>query len=189
MREVARYGSITAAAVAAALLAGGCGGGGGEPGGDEPAASAPPSAEASADGEGDAGAGDGQEESQEPQEGSEDGAPAGGDVDVDALQGGWTTHPLEGNGELLALGFADTIVVLDGSVSCEGSLKASAQPMTLQLNCAEGQDGYSTGTIESLADGKLTVAWKSGEKDVFLSSSELEEMVPTDLPELPDLGG
>ncbi|WP_340559051.1 hypothetical protein [Streptomyces sp. GSL17-111] len=170
MRTRARIASTFAAVAASALLMTGCGGGSDDDGGNsepEPTASGTPEASQDA---------------------------AGGDVGLDALQGGWIT--VADADKPIILGVFEESITVSAETACTGTIDADASPMTMSLVCEGDGTEFTSGTVTGLTDGELTIEWASGEEYAFGRPPEIAETpelpsefpseMPTDLPDLPE---
>lgn len=108
------------------------------------------------------------QESEAPQGGDEAGGkPVVGPVDAADVKGQWETGSVM-DGDYVVLGFtsggASTVVTEEAT--CNGSYAQDGDNVSLELECRRGS-GFEKGTIKGMGDQKLTVAWASGETDVF----------------------
>ncbi|MFD8518770.1 hypothetical protein ACFV2D_01970 [Streptomyces capillispiralis] len=158
-----RHARVAAAALALAGALGltACGGDGPDDS-DGSTATPTPSATATADtggGTGDSGASD---------------APA------DALEGSWFTTA---DGKALALMFngEEAALFVTGGTVCSGTARESAGTRSIRLKCADGAEGRTNGTVDSVGRTSLKVTWEGALGTETYTKAE-GGTLPTDLP-------
>lgn len=143
MRKLVRTGAVVATGLLTALALTGCGSDNDKPDADKGSGSTAAPAPAGSDSSSTGG----------------DAASTGG---LEALEGAWAGQT-DGKAVVLSVASGKAVVVADSHV-CSGNAK-SADKVTLQLKCADGDADRTSGTVES-NDGKtVVVSWDGGTKD------------------------
>jgi hypothetical protein len=166
-------GTAAAASAAALVLLAGCGGSGG--GGPEPSPGGSHGGTSGkhTDGPDDGGASGGETGSGGSGGGADAGATGGGggggDLEPENLSGGWTTDPGGTSGKVVFLIVSGKkAIVATGTGSCTGSVARDADPVTFDLTCQGGAEGYTQGAVKSHRGKKLVVSWDSGRTSHFV---------------------
>ncbi|EST32939.1 hypothetical protein N566_19765 [Streptomycetaceae bacterium MP113-05] len=111
------------------------------------------------------------QESGDSQGGGETGGePVVGPVDAADVKGQWETGSvMDGDYVVLSFGSNNATTVVTEEATCNGSYTQDGDNVSMELVCRKGS-GFEKGSIKGMGDQKLTVAWDSGDTDVFTPS-------------------
>ncbi|MFF0115811.1 hypothetical protein [Streptomyces prasinus] len=139
--------AVAATGLAGALALTGCGGDGDSGSGYDSTPSAGASVPADADPDGGTGGPDGT------------GDPAASSAPAGELEGSWLTTA-DGKAVVLMFTGEQAALFATGGTLCSGTAQEDAGTSTISLRCAGGDEGRTSGTVDSVGGSTLKVIWE-----------------------------
>ncbi|MFF3718539.1 hypothetical protein [Streptomyces prasinus] len=139
--------TVAATGLAGTLALTGCGGDGDNGSGGDSTASAEASVPAGAGPDGGTGGADGT------------GGPAASSAPAGELEGSWLTTA-DGKAVVLMFTGEQAALFATGGTMCSGTTQEDAGTSTISLRCAGGDEGRTSGTVDSVGGSTLKVVWE-----------------------------